>query len=155
MKSAFSIPIRVYYEDTDAGGVVYYANYLRFMERARTEWLRHLGFEQDELARDSGVLFAVRSVKLEFLKPARFNELLVATAEVHERGRASLTFRQQIRRGAESANGTSLSRGPRLGPIGDILCEGEIRVACLGAESFAPCPIPPTILSRLDAGAQT
>ena len=76
MKTIFSIPIRVYYEDTDAGGVVYYANYLRFMERARTEWLRHLGFEQDELARDPGVLFAVRSAKLEFLKPARFNEVL-------------------------------------------------------------------------------
>jgi acyl-CoA thioester hydrolase len=137
MKTIFSIPIRVYYEDTDAGGVVYYANYLRFMERARTEWLRHLGFEQDELARDPGVLFAVRSAKLEFLKPARFNEVLGVTVAIHERGRASLTFRQHIRRGA------------------DTLCDGEIRVACLGAESFAPCPIPPAILSRLDAGAQT
>ena len=169
MKTIFSIPIRVYHEDTDAGGVVYYANYLRFMERARTEWLRHLGFEQDELARDPGVLFAVRSAKLEFLKPARFNELLEVTVDIHERGRASLTFRQHIRRGAESANVTHQTTGranaasrdsfsspdPRLGPIGDILCDGEIRVACLGAESFAPCPIPPAILSRLDAGAQT
>ncbi len=132
----FSIPIRVYYEDTDAGGVVYYANYLKFMERARSEWLRSLGFEQDELVRAAGVVFAVRSVNLEFLKPARFNELLAATAEINERGRASLTFRQQIRRGT------------------DTLCEGEVRVACLGAENFAPCPIPPAILSRLDAGAQ-
>ena len=97
MKTIFSIPIHVYYEDTDAGGVVYYANYLRFMERARTEWLRRLGFEQDELARDPVSYSAVRSVKLEFLKPARFNELLAVTvAEVHERGRASLTFRQHI-----------------------------------------------------------
>ncbi len=134
---AFSIPIRVYYEDTDAGGVVYYANYFRFMERARTEWLRGLGFEQDELARDPGVLFAVRTAKLEFLKPARFNDLLEATVEIRERGRASLTFGQRVQRGDE------------------VLCEGEVRVACLEAKSFAPCPIPPTILSRLDAGAQT
>lgn len=132
----FSIPIRVYYEDTDAGGVVYYANYLKFMERARTEWLRGLGFEQDELAREPGVVFAVRTAKLEFLKPARFNDLLDATLEIRERGRASLTFGQHLRRGNE------------------VLCEGEVRVACLGAESFAPCPIPPAILSRLDAGAQ-
>lgn len=132
----FSIPIRVYYEDTDAGGVVYYANYLKFMERARTEWLRGLGFEQDELARDPGVLFAVRTAKLEFLKPARFNDLLDATVEIRERGRASLTFGQQLRRGDEA------------------LCEGEVRVACLDAKNFAPCPIPPAILSRLDAGAQ-
>ena len=134
---AFSIPVRVYYEDTDAGGVVYYANYFRFMERARTEWLRGLGFEQDELARDPGVLFAVRTAKLEFLKPARFNDLLEATVEIRGRGRASLTFGQRVQRGDE------------------VLCEGEVRVACLEAKSFAPCPIPPTILSRLDAGAQT
>jgi len=133
----FSTPIRVYYEDTDAGGVVYYANYLKFMERARSEWLRRLGFEQDELARDPGVLFAVRTAKLEFLKPARFNDLLEATVEIRERGRVSLTFGQRVRRGDE------------------VLCEGEVRVACLEAKSFAPCPIPPTILSRLDAGAQT
>ena len=133
----FSIPVRVYYEDTDAGGVVYYANYFRFMERARTEWLRGLGFEQDELARDPGVLFAVRTAKLEFLKPARFNDLLEATVEIRGRGRASLTFGQRVQRGDE------------------VLCEGEVRVACLEAKSFAPCPIPPTILSRLDAGAQT
>ncbi len=165
----FSIPIRVYYEDTDAGGVVYYANYLKFMERARSEWLRRLGFEQDELARNPGVLFAVRTAKLEFLKPARFNDLLEVTVEIRERGRASLTFGQRVRRGDESANGTDhimgrtseasrasvTSRGPRLGHIGEVLCEGEVRAACLEAKSFAPCPIPPTILSRLDAGAQT
>jgi acyl-CoA thioester hydrolase len=132
----FSLPIRVYYEDTDAGGVVYYANYLKFMERARTEWLRALGFGQDELARDPGVLFAVRSARLEFLKPARFDDLLEATAEVRERGRASLTFAQAIRR------------------RGETVCEGEVRVACLEAKSFAPCPIPAAILSRLDTGAK-
>lgn len=137
MKTIFSIPIRVYYEDTDAGGVVYYANYFKFMERARTEWLRSLGFEQDELARDPGVLFAVRSAKLEFLKPARFNDLLETDVTVRERGRASLTFGQRVRRGTE------------------ILCEGEVRVACLEAKSFAPCPIPAAILFRLDTGVTT
>src|SRR3989304_1505700 len=98
MEQIFSIPIRVYYEDTDAGNVVYYANYLKFMERARTEWLRALGFEQDELIRRDGVIFAGRSAKIEFLKPARFNDMLQATVQVSRRGKASLTFAQEIRR---------------------------------------------------------
>ena len=78
----FSIPVRVYYEDTDAGGVVYYANYLKFMERARTEWLRSVGFEQDVLSANERVLFAVRAIKVDFLKPGRFNDLLEATVNV-------------------------------------------------------------------------
>jgi acyl-CoA thioester hydrolase len=135
MSSVFSVPFRVYYEDTDAGGVVYYANYLKFMERARTEWLRGLGFGQDELARDPGVVFAVRAATLEFLKPARLDDRLEATVEVHARGRASLTFAQRVLRGAES------------------LCTGEIRVACLSARDFTPIPIPAVIIHRLDAGA--
>ena len=73
---AFLWQVRVYYEDTDSGGVVYHSNYLKFMERARTEWLRSLGFEQDVLARDEDVIFAVRSINVEFLKPGRFNQLL-------------------------------------------------------------------------------
>lgn len=137
MATVFSIPIRVYYEDTDAGGVVYYANYMRFMERARTEWLRRLGFEQDELSRRDGVLFAVRSAKLDFLRPARFNDELRATAQLSRRGRASVTFRQQIRRGHE------------------VLCDGEVRLACLRAQSFAPCPIPQPLLARLGAGGKS
>ncbi|OGI48200.1 MAG: tol-pal system-associated acyl-CoA thioesterase [Candidatus Muproteobacteria bacterium RIFCSPHIGHO2_12_FULL_60_33] len=134
MKSVFSIPIRVYYEDTDAGHVVYYANYLKFMERARTEWLRALGFEQDELSRREGVLFAVRSARLEFLKPARFNDLLQATVRVTRRGKASIAFAQEIRRDALT------------------LCEGEVKVACLDAATFAPRPIPEGIGSKIDAG---
>ncbi len=131
MKPVFSIPIRVYYEDTDAGQVVYYANYMKFMERARTEWLRAQGFEQDELLRQDGILFAVRSVKLDFLKPARFNDLLQATVQVSQRGNASITFAQQIRRDALS------------------LCEGEVKVACLDAATFSPRPFPPHIKTRL------
>ena len=132
MSEVFSIPIRVYYEDTDAGAVVYYANYLKFMERARTEWLRDLGFEQDELSRRDGILFAVRSAKIEFLKPARFNDLLHATVQIGRRGNASITFAQQIRREALT------------------LCEGEVKVACLDAATFAPRPIPDRLRSRID-----
>jgi acyl-CoA thioester hydrolase len=134
VSTEFSIPIRVYYEDTDSGAVVYYANYLKFMERARTEWLRTLGFEQDELSRSEGILFAVHSVRLDFLKPARFNDLLQATVAVTRRGRASLVFAQQIRR------------------EGITLCEGEVKVACLDAATFTPRPIPGQIQARMKSG---
>ena len=134
MSTVFSIPIRVYYEDTDSGAVVYYANYLKFMERARTEWLRTLGFEQDELARRDGILFAVRSARIDFIKPARFNDLLQATVQVAQRGKASITFAQQIRR-------ESLT-----------LCEGEVKVACLDVATFMPRPIPEHVRERLNSG---
>jgi acyl-CoA thioester hydrolase len=134
MSSTFALPIRVYYEDTDAGGVVYYANYLRFMERARTEWLRSLGFEQDELLRQHGVLFAVRSVQLDFLKPARFNDLLTVTVDVGRRGRASMTLRQCAKQGDL------------------VLCEGEVKIACIEAKTFTPCAMPDAIAARLTAG---
>jgi acyl-CoA thioester hydrolase len=127
----FRLPLRVYYEDTDAGGVVYYANYLKFMERARTEWLRSLGFEQDELMRDPGVVFAVRSCSLEFLKPARFNDRLDISVRVAKSGRASLTVEQKIVRGEE------------------LLCEGTVRIACLDAQRFTPVPIPAPIAAHL------
>jgi len=129
---AFAITVRVYYEDTDAGGVVYYANYLRFMERARTEWLRAMGFEQDKLAATEDVLFAVRSATVDFIKPARFNEALDVTVEIKKRGHASMTFDQVVVRGKE------------------VLCRGEVRVACLSASSFAPRPLPHTLVKRLD-----
>ena len=130
--STFSIPIRVYYEDTDAGGVVYYANYLRFMERARTEWLRNLGFEQDELSIKDGVVFAVRSASLEFVKAARFNEQLRVTAEVIKQGKASVTFKQTITRDD------------------DLVCSGEIKLACVDAEKFLPKAIPRSIADKID-----
>lgn len=134
MSASFSWPVRVYYEDTDTGGVVYYANYLKFMERARTEWLRALGFEQDELSRRDGILFAVHSARLDFLKPARFNDLLQATVRVTRCGKASLIFAQQIRRDSIT------------------LCEGEVKVACLDAATFTPRPIPGHIQARVQAG---
>jgi acyl-CoA thioester hydrolase len=126
--------VRVYYEDTDSGGVVYYANYLRFMERARTEWMRALGFEQDRLLQDTGLLFAVRSASLDFLSPARFNDLLEVTAEVQQRTRASLTFHQVITR-------SSAPQTP--------LCTGQVKIACLEAATFRPRPLPEFIVKEL------
>lgn len=131
MPAIFSIPIRVYYEDTDAGGVVYHSNYLNFMERARTEWLRALGFEQDELRRDHGVIFAVSSVSVSFHKPARFNDSLAVTVDVTRRGAASITIEQQVRRHDE------------------LLASGEVRVACIDAQRFVPVAIPPRVAGAI------
>ena len=122
----FRWPVRVYYEDTDSGGVVYYANYLRYMERARTEWIRTLGFEQDALIRDQGILFAVRSARLEYLRPARFNDRL----EVSVR----LVFEQEV---------------SREGVAERPLCTGSFRIACLDAASFRSRPIPEFILKEI------
>lgn len=126
----FRHPVRVYYEDTDAGGVVYYANYLKFMERARSEWLRALGFEQDDLMRDPGVVFAVRRVEVDYLKPARFNEALTVLARVLEHRRSSITFEHEILRAADDA----------------VLSRGRILVVCLKAANFRPAALPPAIL---------
>jgi len=131
--SQFFWPVRVYYEDTDSGGVVYYANYLKFMERARTERLRALGFEQDQLRRDPGILFTVHSVQVDFKRPALFNDALEVTAEISEQRRASLTFEQEIRRcGAD-----------------EVLCDGSVRIACVDASTFKPCSIPEFIRAEL------
>ncbi|MFQ6022472.1 MAG: tol-pal system-associated acyl-CoA thioesterase [Acidiferrobacterales bacterium] len=132
MSGDFSMPVRVYYEDTDAGGVVYYANYLKFMERARTEWLRTLGFEQDALSREDGVIFAVRAMRVDFLRPGRFNDVLQATVSISRAGGASLTFLQEIQRDSTT------------------LCQAEVKVACLDVESFAPRSIPERIKSQLE-----
>lgn len=131
MQQPFAYTIRVYYEDTDAGGIVYYANYLKFLERARTEWLRSLGFEQDALAQRDGVMFVVRSANLEFLKPARFNDLLEVTAAISRFGGASMTFAQTVRCSEE------------------LLCEAEVRVACVDATSLGPCALPRAFATRL------
>jgi acyl-CoA thioester hydrolase len=122
----FIWPVRVYYEDTDAVGVVYYANYLKFMERARTEWLRSLGYEQDRLMERDGIIFAVRSVEVDYHLPARFNDALEVSASLSQKGRASLTFRQEVRRSGDA----------------QLLCSGEIRIACLDKESLRPTPTP-------------
>ena len=130
--SEFVWPVRVYYEDTDSGGLVYYANYLKFMERARTEWLRALGFEQDALRDEHNLIFAVRSVQLDYRKPAQFNDKLDVSARLSKRGGASLSFAQQVRRGDE------------------VLCEGTIKIASLDAATLRPCPAPAALQQCLE-----
>ncbi len=122
--SAFRLPVRVYYEDTDAGGVVYYANYLSYLERARTEWLRAAGFGQSELAAERGLLFAVRSVSIEYRAPARLDDQLDVFAQVARVGGASIDFDQRVEcAGAE-------------------LCRARVGVASIDAETFRPRVLP-------------
>ena len=131
----FAWPLRVYYEDTDAAGVVYYANYLRFMERARTEWLRALGFEQDELRREQGVIFTVRRAEVDYLAPALFNDRLTVHASLSQAGRVSLEFRQQVVRDSD----------------GTLCCAGKVKVACVDAERLRPCRIPAAVLAGIQS----
>ena len=126
----FEWPIRVYYEDTDLQGVVYYANYFRYMERARTEWLRSLGVEQDRLLQEERRYFVVVDAYAKFLKPARFNEILVATARLTEKTRASFKIEQNIYRGSMD---------------GDRLCEGYITAAYVDADTQRALRIPASI----------
>jgi acyl-CoA thioester hydrolase len=121
---SFGWPIRVYWEDTDAGGVVYYANYLKFLERARTEWLSYLGLEQDQMALDAGVVFVVRRVEADYLAPARFNDRLVVYCELAELNRASLVMDQQVLRGEV------------------VLLKARVKVACVSQTGFRPARIP-------------
>lgn len=121
----FTWPIRVYYEDTDAGGVVYYANYLRFMERARTEWLRSLGVEQDRTRAEHGIIFVVASVEIEYLRPARFNDALEVSVTVPELKNASITFAQEVARD------------------GVILCRATVLAASVDAVTLRPRRLPP------------
>ena len=128
--------MRVYWEDTDAGGVVFYANYLKFFERARTEWLRELGFSQHEMATRLGVMFVVADTAVRYLRPARLDDLLHVSVQVVQAGRASLLIEQQARRGD------------------DLLASGSIRIGCVacaaGADgSFGVRRIPDEILERI------
>ena len=127
----FIWPVRVYYEDTDAAGVVFYANYLNFMERARTEWLRSLGFEQTTLMHEHNVVFVVRSLAIEYLRPALFNDALEITVALTAARGSLLEIAQAVR------------RGPR------VLVSGDVKVACVNTQSFKPVRIPPSILGKL------
>jgi len=130
--STFVWPVRVYYEDTDSGGVVYYANYLCFLERARTEWLRALGYGQAEMAVERGLLFAVRELHLELLRPARLDDRLLVSARVDERRGASLVFAQEI-----------VLEGEGRKP----LCRARVRVACLDS-GFRPSRLPDDLFAE-------
>ncbi|MDP1681712.1 MAG: tol-pal system-associated acyl-CoA thioesterase [Burkholderiales bacterium] len=128
----FSFPVRVYYEDTDSGGVVYYANYLKFLERARTEWLRAAGFEQPELLRDHNVIFVVRSVAIEYLRPAQFNDELTVTVRMEKLGRSTIEVFQTVERNAR-------------------LIEATVKIVCVDGLSFKPVSIPPHIRQPLES----
>jgi acyl-CoA thioester hydrolase len=129
----YRFSIRVYWEDTDAGGVVYYANYLRFFERARTEWLRTLGVAQQRLCDELGMIFIVAESSVRHLRPARLDDRLDVTVALREVGRASLTLAQAAWRGDT------------------LLAEGEVRVGCVDAGTFRPRRIPSSILQHLHA----
>lgn len=127
----FVWPVRVYYEDTDAGGVVYYANYLKFIERARTEWLRAGGFEQTDLAEQHGVAFVVRSAAIDYLKPARFNDSLQVTVELIKVGAGHIDLVQRVMRADE------------------LLARAAVKIACIGLRSFRPVRIPESLATRI------
>jgi len=127
VSGSFHWPVRVYYEDADAGGVVYHSNYLKFMERARTEWLRSLGFEQTELKAKMGVLLVVRRLKLQYRQPARFNDALSVITRLIKVGRSLLEFEQTIYRNKE------------------LLTSATVEVVCVDAEQFKPVSIPAKI----------
>ena len=129
-KQPFAWPVRVYYEDTDAQAVVYYANYFKFMERARTEWIRSLGIEQDVLLREQRRVFVVVDTTAEFLVPAKFNDELMVTAGLLSRGRASFLIEQHIYR-------NSLD--------GELLCRGQVRAAFLNADTLKPARLPDSL----------
>jgi len=123
--------IRVYWEDTDAGGVVFFANYLKFFERARTEWLRSLGLGQQQLRHDTGAIFIVADTAVRFLRPARLDDALRVTVHLLDAGRASMKLAQQAWRGDE------------------LLAEGTIRIGCVDAGTFKPRRIPNELLSLI------
>ncbi|MGI8560546.1 MAG: tol-pal system-associated acyl-CoA thioesterase [Luteimonas sp.] len=131
LNSVFSIPTRVYWEDTDAGGVVYHAQYVAFLERARTEWLRSLGYGQELLRDTHGLLFAIRSMRIDFRQPARLDDALQVSVALRQCRRASALFEQEIRRD------------------GVLLVAAEVRAAALGADDFRPRAIPDTLHARL------
>ena len=120
----FSLPIRVYFQDTDAGGVVYHASYLNFMERVRTEWMRSFGFSNAGLMKELGVVFVVRSLKLDYLKPALLDDLLTVSAQLKEVGRSRVTLHQTMMRGDEK------------------LAEAEIHLVSIALDTFKPVSVP-------------
>ncbi|MDD5240277.1 MAG: tol-pal system-associated acyl-CoA thioesterase [Sulfuricella sp.] len=131
----FTWPVRVYYEDTDSGGVVYYANYLKFMERARTEWLRAQGFEQTELLRDHAVIFVVRAVQIEYLRPAKFNDLLMVSVCFHQAGRSWIELDQTVAC-SEGGSGASV--------------KARVKIVCVNGETFKPVQIPVPVREKFE-----
>ena len=129
----YSFPVRVYFENTDAGGVVYHSEYLKFLERARTEWLRHLGFDHQWLARNHRVAFIVSSIYADFLKPARLDDTVAVSVQLESLGKVRCVFVQEIRRDDE------------------VLVKAKVTVACVTGEAFKPVEIPEPLKRKMDA----
>jgi acyl-CoA thioester hydrolase len=136
---AFEFPLRVYWEDTDAGGIVFYANYLKFFERGRTEWLRALGIGQQALRERTGGMFVVSETSLKYHRPARLDDALLVTASLKEAGRASLLIEQKVMK----------TVGTGTPAESDVLCEGIIRIGWVDAASMKPARIPQSVLEVL------
>jgi tol-pal system-associated acyl-CoA thioesterase len=130
---AYSFPVRVYFENTDAGGVVYHAEYLKFLERARTEWLRHLGFDHQALARLHHAMFVVTAVAIDFIKPARLDDTLSVGVHLESLGKARCVFAQDIRREDET------------------LVKAKVTVACVTDLAMKPVEIPPALRKKMEA----
>ena len=130
-RKTFAWQTRIYYEDTDAGGIVFYANYLKFFERARTEWLRAGGIDQSRLSMDTGTLFVVRRTSIDYFAPARLDDMLRIESHVARMGRASVEFEQHAFR------------------AGERLCSGTILVACVSAATWRPTGLPPAVIAAL------
>ncbi len=131
----FDCPQRIYFEDTDAGGMVYHAQYLKFLERARTEWLRYLGFTNSELERKYKMLWVVAEIAIEFVKPAKLDDSVHVSVAIENLGRVRCTFHQEIRRGEE------------------VLVKARVLVACVAAEGFKPIEIPADVRKKMEATA--
>lgn len=138
--NAFTLPVRIYYEDTDAGGVVYYANYLKFLERCRTDWLRAIGYEQAALLKDPGVAFVVRNVSVDYLKPARLDDLVVVSLDIDRVTRSQIFFHQTIRRAKPAVSGEW-----------DTLIDARIQLVCVNAEQMKVTSIPALLRTQLEA----
>lgn len=130
LHKGFVLPVRVYYQDTDAGGVVYHASYVNFMERARTEWLRTFGYTGLGMMQEFGMLFVVRSLKVEYFKPALLDDMLHVSAAIRDVGRSRMTIHQEVRR------------------QDDLLAEGEVHLVCVTKDGFRPVAIPEVLKSR-------
>ncbi|APV51798.1 tol-pal system-associated acyl-CoA thioesterase [Betaproteobacteria bacterium GR16-43] len=129
----YSFPVRVYYENTDAGGVVYHGEYLKFLERARTEWLRHLGFDHQALGRNHRVVFVVSSMAIDFVKPARLDDMVAVSVQLESLGKVRCIFVQEIKREDE------------------VLVKAKVTVACLTVDAFKPVEIPEPLKRKMEA----
>jgi acyl-CoA thioester hydrolase len=146
----FTHPIRVYWEDTDAGGIVFYANYLKFMERARTEWLRSLGISQQALKQETGGMFVVTDTQLSYLRPARLDDLLSVSAKIVEKGRASMKISQEIRLLPNKDVREQLSNQERIKEQCKLICQGTICIAWVHGGTLKPGRIPQRLLEVLN-----